>query len=80
VNGKPTIVGDSPLLNATSAADLRAIRQTLVNGKTKIDDLQFLIGPDGHVVIADPLGVFPGQSPSRTILQTIDRLIELAEN
>jgi Pretoxin HINT domain len=79
VNGRPTIVGDSPLLNAASAADLKAIRQTLVSGKTKIDDLQFLIGKDGHVVIADPLGVFPGQAPSRANLQTIDRLIELAE-
>jgi hypothetical protein len=79
VDGKVRVVGDSPLLNQRSIDDLNAIRKTLVNDKIKVDDLQFLIGQDGRVVIADPLAVTTGVKPSRNNLRTIDLLIESAQ-
>jgi hypothetical protein len=78
INGKPTIVGDSPFLNDRSVVDLMEIRCTLEDEKVRIDDLQFLIGEDRSVVIADPLAVRPGVKPSPVDLRTIDRLIEVA--
>jgi hypothetical protein len=77
-SGKVRVVGESPLLNDKSASDLRLIRQTIVTKNVKIDDLQFLIGRDGRIVISDPLAVKPG-SPSRNNLQIIDKLIQQAE-
>jgi hypothetical protein len=50
----------------------------MIEKKVKIDDLQFLIGKDGRVVIADPLSVNVGVKPSPTNLRTIDKLIEAA--
>lgn len=78
--GKVRIVGDSPLLNQQSIDDLTVIRNTMVNKKIKINDLQFLIGKDGHVVIADPLDVLVGEAPSKSNLRMIDLLIESAKN
>ncbi len=77
-NGKVRIVGDSPLLNNQSVTDLQNIRQTMVDQNVKIDDLQFLIGKDGRVVVADPLKVFTGVKPSPNNLRTIDLLIQQA--
>ena len=65
VGDKMEIVGNSTYLNQKSITDLKNIKNTLVNKKIKIDDLQFLIGKDGSVVIADPLNVFVGQVPSK---------------
>jgi hypothetical protein len=79
VGDKVKIVGDSPLLNQRSIDDLNAIRKTLVNEKIQINDLQFLIGQDGRVVIADPLTVSTGVKPSKNNLRTIDLLIESAQ-
>lgn len=75
--GKVRIVGDSPLLNDQSVRDLQRIRSTMTTNQVKIDDLQFLIGNDGRVVIADPLNVV-NSPPSRNNLRTIDLLIEAA--
>ena len=69
---------DTSLLNDRSISDLKFIRRTLIEKNVKIDDLQFLIGSDGRVVIADPLDVFEDTSPSPTNLRTIDKLIEAA--
>ena len=77
--GKVRTVGSSPLLNARSAADLRAIRRTMVDNNIKINDLQFLIGRDGRIVIADPLPPITRAAPSRNNLRMIDLLIQAAE-
>nr|WP_240634219.1 DUF637 domain-containing protein [Pseudomonas otitidis] len=68
---------DTSLLNSRSVSDLKSIRTILVEKQIKIDDLQFLIGKDGRVVIADPLEVRAG-APSKVNLRTIDKLIEAA--
>ncbi|MGB4774922.1 MAG: hypothetical protein WBP45_07120, partial [Daejeonella sp.] len=78
VGDKMEIVGNSTFLNQKSITDLTNIKNTLVSKKIKIDDLQFLIGKDGVVVIADPLNVFVGQVPSKWNTQMIDKLIEVA--
>jgi filamentous hemagglutinin len=52
---------------------------TLIKKQIKVDDLQFLIGKDGSIVINDPLDVFLNQSPSKVNLDTIDYLIEVAK-
>jgi len=78
INGKPKIVGDSSLLNQRSIDDLTNIRQILVNKNVSVDDLQFLVGKNGRVVIADPIAVRTDTAPSRNNLQTIDRLIDAA--
>jgi hypothetical protein len=77
--GKIRTVGDSSLLNEKSIADLTKIRDTMIEKKIKIDDLQFLIGKDGSVVVADPLAVNAGEKPSRNNLSMIRQLIETAQ-
>ena len=45
-----------------------------------LNDLQFLIGKDGSMVIADPMAVIVGErDPLRKSLDMIDKLIEVAE-
>jgi hypothetical protein len=78
-DGRIRTVGDSPYLNEQSVADLQKIRQTLVDKNIKIDDLQFLIGKDGHVVVSDPLEVYEGTKPSQNNLKMIDLLIQKAK-
>ena len=78
INGTPTIVGDSLLLNQRSIDDLNNIKQMLRDRNVKVNDLQFLIGKDGQVVIADPIAITTGTTPSNVNIKTINRLIEVA--
>ncbi|WGG52841.1 hemagglutinin repeat-containing protein [Rugamonas sp. DEMB1] len=78
-NGKVRVIGDSSLLNSQSVTDLQNIKQTMIDKNIKIDDLQFLIGYDGRVVVADPLKVFSNIKPSPNNLRTIDLLIQQAK-
>lgn len=71
-------VGSSRYLNQKSVADLRALRKTMEETPVKVDDLQFLIGKDGSMVIADPLKVVVGAKPSEKNRDTIRLLIKLA--
>jgi hypothetical protein len=79
-DGKPKIVGESKLLNERSIADLERIRDALQGTPVWINDLQFLIGEDGAIVIADVLDFAIGKTPSRANLSTIARLIEAARS
>lgn len=78
-DGRVRVVGESPFLNQQSVADLQEIRRTMVSGNIRINDLQFLIGQNGRVVVADPLGVQVGVAPSRNNLRMIDLLIQQAQ-
>ncbi|CAI8890973.1 hypothetical protein EMIT07CA2_30301 [Brevibacillus sp. IT-7CA2] len=80
-DGKVRIVGESPLLNQRSIDDLTSIGKIMVEKKIKIEDLQFLIGKNGRVVVADPLKVEVGKKfkPSTNNLRMIDLLIESAK-
>ncbi|VTR19270.1 Uncharacterised protein [Actinobacillus pleuropneumoniae] len=78
-NGKIRIVGESTLLNQQSIDDLTAIKGMMVEKKIKINDLQFLLGKDGKIVVADPLDVVVGDKPSANNLRMIDLLIEAAK-
>jgi len=78
-DGKVRVVGNSALLNQRSIADLQSIRATMVNKKICINDLQFLIGADGRMVVADPLDVDFGTEPSKKNLRMIDLLIQSAQ-
>lgn len=77
--GKVRVVGESSLLNQRSVDDLASIRNTLVEKQVKVNDLQFLIGNNGRVVIADPLDVVVGANPSKNNLRMIDLLIKSAQ-
>jgi hypothetical protein len=77
--GKVRTVGQSSLLNQRSVDDLTSIRNTLVEKQVKVNDLQFLIGNNGRVVIADPLDVVVGTAPSKNNLRMIDLLIKSAQ-
>ncbi|AXV76819.1 hypothetical protein CJO79_07405 [Ralstonia solanacearum] len=79
VDGKVRIVGDSPLLNQQSVANLQTIRETMVNNKIQINDLQFLISNEGRVVVADPLAVNFNTVPSKNNLRMIDLLMQAAQ-
>ncbi|MDE7416480.1 MAG: hypothetical protein K2N44_09295, partial [Lachnospiraceae bacterium] len=70
---------DTSLLNQNSIDDLTKIKQIMNNDKIKINDLQFLIKEDGHIVIADPLDVIVGQLPSKNNNKMLDILIEEAK-
>jgi hypothetical protein len=78
-SGKIKKVGTSKYLNEKSISDLNYIKRTMLSLKVKVDDLQFLIGEDGTVVIADPLDVF-NEKPSTKNLRMIDLLIDEAKN
>ncbi|CAI8898036.1 hypothetical protein EMIT043CA1_370004 [Pseudomonas brassicacearum] len=79
VDGKVRIVGDSPLLNQRSVSDLQSIRSKLVDNNIQVNDLQFLIGREGRIVVADPLAVNFNTSPSKNNLRMIDLLIQVAQ-
>ncbi|ADG67278.1 hypothetical protein Plim_1444 [Planctopirus limnophila DSM 3776] len=70
-------IGGSVLLNEKSISDLMAIKSKMMEKNIKIDELQFLIGEDGSVVIADPLDVYP-QPPTSRNKKMIDMLIRKA--
>jgi len=70
---------DTSLLNQNSINDLTEIRNKMVNDNIKIDDLQFLIKQDGHIVISDPLQIYTNTKPSNNNLRMIDLLIEAAK-
>ena len=70
---------DTSLLNKNSVSDLELIKKKMIDKKIKIDDLQFLIKEDGHIVISDPLQVIVGENPSKNNLRMIDILIEEAK-
>lgn len=78
VDGKIQTVGKSDYLNARSIEDLRAIQRTLTEKKVSINDLQFLIGSDGRIVIADPLQVVEGIGPSKNNINMIRQMIQAA--
>ncbi|GKU76501.1 S-layer homology domain-containing protein [Paenibacillus sp. L3-i20] len=80
IDGVVKIVGQSKLLNKKSIEDLKKIRKLMIDKKIRIHDLQFLIGKDGRVVIADPLDILLNTAPSKSNLDTIDLLIKAAEN
>jgi len=77
--GKVKRVGPSQCLNETSITDLIKIKNDMIGINIKIDDLQFLIGDDGHVVVADPLAVYYDTPTSKTNVQIIDSLIKVAK-
>jgi len=77
--GKVEIVGESELLNARSIKDLNLIKKRMQKAQIRVHDLQFLIGADGRVVVADPVDVLMDENPSATNLQTIDQLILAAQ-
>ena len=70
---------DTSLLNQNSIDDLTNIMQTMKDGKVSINDLQFLIAEDGHMVVADPLNIIPGQKPSNNNIKMFNILIEEAK-
>lgn len=78
--GKAVLVNnaDTSLLNSKSISDLQAIKQKMERDKIKIDDLQFLIGKDGSVVISDPLVIHTNTKPSTKNIGMINLLIEEA--
>lgn len=77
VRGQPTIVGELDILNGNSISDLKFIRKKIMDARLHIDDLQFLVGNDGGLVISDPLGVKIGPGYKKNV-QMIDVLIKLA--
>ncbi len=79
VGDKIRRTGESLLLNQQSIADLKSIRSIMETRPIWINDLQFLIASDGHVVIADPLAIVVGKAPSKNNLRMIDLLIKAAQ-
>ena len=72
-------VGQSELLNERSVEDLLKIRSIMESKSVKVDDLQFLVGKDGRIVIADPLNVTVGETPSKNNLRMIKLLIDASK-
>ncbi|GAB3447269.1 hypothetical protein [Insolitispirillum peregrinum] len=68
----------SQFLNERSVRDLERIKDIMESKKIRIHDLQFLIGKDGRVVIADPVKVITELKPSPTNIATLDLLIAKA--
>ena len=78
IKSRVRIVGEIEYLNERSIQDLERIRQTLEQTPIRIHDLQFLIGEDGSVVVADAIDVLQGEKPSDVNRATINKLIEAA--
>jgi hypothetical protein len=77
-DGKVRIVGESKLFNQQSIPDLSKIRETMMNNKIQINDLQFLISDKGRVVVANPQKVNFNTAPSKNNIRVIDLLIKAA--
>ncbi len=76
---RPIRVGNSAHLNARSISDLLRIKSKLEEDNVRIDDIQFLIGSDGSVVLSDPLSVtVGGHPPTPNMIQMVYRLVEAA--
>ena len=69
---------DTSLLNERSVKDLKDIKNRMINQKIRIEDLQFLIGKDGSVVISDPLKIHVNTKPSSNNIKMINLLIQEA--
>jgi hypothetical protein len=78
IKGRVKVVGSSSFFNERSVKDLERIRDSMEKIPLWIDDLQFLIGEDGSIVVADVIGAIPGREPSRNNRKIIERLIDLA--
>jgi hypothetical protein len=65
-------------LNQKSVEDLHKIGRMLDEKRLKVDDLQFLIGEDGSVVINDPINLISGEGPSNANKRMIQLLIKAA--
>ncbi len=77
--GRVRRVGSSEHFNEISIGDLTIIKKLMRDVNIKIDDLQFLIGADGHVVVADPLAVHYDTQTSVSNQRMIDLLIDAAK-
>lgn len=62
---------------------LEDIEAAMVDGRIAVDDLQFLIGRKGDVVIADPMGIHRGaaygdalEAPDEVIADVIRRIAD----
>ena len=73
-----TLTGTSRYLNERSIQDLDTILALMEKNRIKVNDLQFLIGYDGKVVINDPLAIIP-EPPSDANKRMIRKLIEAAK-
>jgi Domain of unknown function (DUF4157) len=93
-NGRPAMVmkqygggwkpyGEGPgprnLMTLKTIEDINAIRKIIVDSEVYINDLQFLVGEDGSLVVSDPLGVKTG-SDFTSIRVMDDILIEATTN
>lgn len=71
-------VYDTSLFSQRSIDSLSATRNWLVERNIQIEDLQFLVRPDGTFDLADAQAVTPGMPPTPRSLARIDELIGLA--
>lgn len=79
IKSRVKLVGESPLLNERSIQDLQRIREVLQTTPLTINDLQFLVGRDGSIVVADIISYTMWVRPSKVNIQTVDRLIDAAK-
>lgn len=70
---------DTVDLNENSVASLRRIRDTMLEKKIAVEDLQFLVKEDGSFVVADPREIHPGFAPSWEQVAELDRFIAAIE-
>jgi hypothetical protein len=67
------------LLNETSVLELKKIERALLASGLEIQDLQFLVDPEGHVVVADPEAVGEHVASPSDVKHVIDAHIREAE-
>jgi hypothetical protein len=83
IHSKPQIVDkpDIRWLNQTSITDLNKILSILQRKQIYIQDLQFLIAEDGHVYIADAIGIIFNAKPEtmKRNEEMISLLINMAQ-
>ncbi len=63
-------------LNERTIKDLEAIKRFATNNQIRIQDMQFLVGWNGHVVINDPMMPVFGVEPD---LRQLEKLMEVAQ-
>jgi hypothetical protein len=69
-----SFAGQEQYLNENTITDIEHIQETLASRHVAIADLQFLIAPDGHVVVNDPWSnpVVAPDSPFRIFIRNAD--------
>jgi hypothetical protein len=67
------------ILNETTIEDIHTIEDKLEKAHLDVNDAQFLVSSDGHIVVSDPLGIETKQDEPTTVKGVLDGIEQEAQ-